>query len=124
MHFEIDSTTNLQVWVSKTKNYLDKLPTTNIIKTQIATIVSELIYNIQKYTPRGYIDIKHNDLTLHITAKDYGSGIKNLDKALLEGYSTGGTLGLGLPAIIRLSDDFTAETSENGTIIRIQKKLI
>lgn len=61
---------------------------------------------------------------IQIVANDIGSGIKDIYKAFQEGYSTSDTLGLGLPAIIRMSDDFHAQTSENGTKITILKRIL
>lgn len=55
MHFEIDKHTNLQVVLSRVASFTQDLHTTNIKKSEIQTIVSELIYNIQKYTPNGVL---------------------------------------------------------------------
>ena len=39
-------------------------------------------------------------------APDRGPGIEDLGRALEDGYSTAGRLGLGLPGVKRLMDDF------------------
>ncbi|WP_164967759.1 ATP-binding protein [Halarcobacter bivalviorum] len=91
---------------------------------EIKTIVSELIYNIQKYTPRGSIKLEFNSKdTLSIEATDQGKGIDDISLALQDGYSTKGTLGLGFASIFRLSDEVEVETSEKGTIINIKKRI-
>ena len=123
MYFEIDKNTNLQVILSRTKIFLDRLDTTMSKKNEIQMVISELMYNIHKYAPKGNIEITVAQNTLKIVASDVGSGIKDIHKAFIDGYSSGNTLGLGLPAIIRLSDDFHAQTSDNGTIISIVKIL-
>jgi serine/threonine-protein kinase RsbT len=123
MHFEIDKHTNLQVVLSRVASFTQDLHTTNIKKSEIQTIVSELIYNIQKYTPNGVLQITTKKNIVDIVALDTGGGIKNINNAFLEGYSTGGSLGLGLPAIIRMSDEFEAHTSKSGTNIYIKKRL-
>jgi len=123
MYFEIDKNTNLQVILSRTQIFLEGIDTPSSKKHEIQTVISELIFNIHKYAPKGNIDISKIENTIKIVASDVGSGIKDIHKAFLEGYSSGNTLGLGLPAIIRLSDDFHAQTSDNGTIISIVKIL-
>ncbi len=40
------------------------------------------------------------------TFSDQGPGIEDIELALRDGYSTGGSLGLGLPGAQRLSDEF------------------
>lgn len=124
MHFEINKNTDVSVLISKIKSLIDSFETSNIIKTEIITIASELIYNIKKYTPHGFIEILYDNDKVQITAKDFGEGIKDLNHAMLEGYSTGGSLGLGLPAIIRFSDEFDAQTSYEGTTISSTKMLL
>jgi serine/threonine-protein kinase RsbT len=41
-----------------------------------------------------------------IIASDTGPGIAVLDDAMRDGYSTSGGLGMGLPGVKRLMDDF------------------
>jgi serine/threonine-protein kinase RsbT len=41
-----------------------------------------------------------------IIARDQGPGIPDIDRALQDGYSTGGGLGLGLSGAKRLMDEF------------------
>lgn len=45
-------------------------------------------------------------------------GILSIEDAMKEGFSTGGTLGMGLPASDRMSDEFDIESSDQGTTIR------
>ncbi|QDF30255.1 ATP-binding protein [Halarcobacter anaerophilus] len=91
---------------------------------EIKTIVSELIYNIQKYTPKGSVNLEFQDKhNLKIEAIDQGSGIENFNLAIQDGYSTSGTLGLGFASIFRLSDEVEVQTSEQGTIINIKKRV-
>jgi len=41
-----------------------------------------------------------------VTARDQGPGIPDIAQAMEDGYSTGGSLGLGLPGSKRLMDEF------------------
>jgi serine/threonine-protein kinase RsbT len=43
---------------------------------------------------------------VELTAADQGPGIANIAQALTEGYSSAGGLGLGLPGVRRLMDEF------------------
>ena len=80
----------------------------------VSTVVSELATNILHYAGQGEVRIK----TLHccgrqgveVLAVDHGPGIDDIEKALTDNYSTGGTLGLGLPSVKRIMDEFTIES--------------
>lgn len=94
--------------------------------TIIATAVSEITRNIVNYATRGEIVIEattnagRRGLTVH--ARDHGPGIADLDLAMQDGYSTGRSLGLGLPGAKRLMDDFDIEsTPGEGTIVTMTK---
>jgi len=94
------------------------------VLVEIKTIISELIYNIQKHTPKGSIHLDFQDNhSLKIEAIDQGKGIDNFNLAIQDGYSTSGTLGLGFASIFRLSDEIEVQTSEKGTIITIMKRV-
>jgi len=76
----------------------------------VVTAVSELARNALLYAEAGDItvslvqqDDKHG---VSIVAKDNGPGIADIPQALQDGFSTAGRLGLGLPGVKRLMDDF------------------
>ena len=46
-----------------------------------------------------------------VEARDEGPGIPDVAKALQDGYSTSGSLGLGLPGIRRLMDEFEVRST-------------
>lgn len=53
-----------------------------------------------------------------IVARDRGPGIADMDLALRDGYSTVGSLGLGLPGVRRLMDEFAiTSTVGRGTTV-------
>jgi serine/threonine-protein kinase RsbT len=77
----------------------------------IATVASEFGRNILKYGGgRGYLlvswieDDACGDSAVEIQAVDYGPGFADVAAALKDHYSTGGTLGLGLPGSARIMD--------------------
>lgn len=59
-----------------------------------------------------------------IIARDSGPGIRSIQDALRDGYSTSGGLGLGLPGVKRLMDEFVIESEVGrGTAVTIMKWL-
>lgn len=85
--------------------------------TLVATAISEVARNILVHAREGMITISgtiNEDLAeLVVVASDEGPGIRDVELALRDGYSTGGGLGLGLPGVRRLMDEFRI-TSEEG----------
>jgi len=94
--------------------------------TLIATAISELARNIVTYARHGEIRIRNLSNSsrqgIQVIAKDSGPGISNLRLALQDGYSTSGSLGLGLPGVRRLVDEFTIDSQAGeGTVVTIKK---
>ena len=57
-----------------------------------------------------------------VEARDEGPGIPQPQRALEDGYSTSGRLGLGLPGVKRLMDEFRLETAPGrGTRVVVHK---
>ena len=94
----------------------------------IATAVSELANNIVKYAGRGEIlmdrVIAESRVGMEVIARDRGPGIEDIQKAMADHFSSGGTLGLGLPGVKRMMDEFEL-ISEPGkrTTVTIRKWL-
>ncbi len=94
--------------------------------TIVATTISELARNIVLYAVRGEIvfGLEGNDHgpTLVITARDEGDGIADIRLALQDGYSTSGRLGVGLPGVRRLMDEFQISSAVGrGTTVVVKK---
>jgi serine/threonine-protein kinase RsbT len=94
--------------------------------TLVATAISELARNILLYAREGLIHIQPVERGpkrgLIVVASDHGPGIADLDRALQDGFSTSGRLGLGLPGVKRLMDEFEIETgTTNGTTVTVRK---
>jgi serine/threonine-protein kinase RsbT len=94
----------------------------------IATAVSELANNIIKYADRGEILMDRinagSRVGMEVIARDRGPGIEDIEKAMEDHYSSGNTLGLGLPGVKRMMDEIEL-TSEPGkeTTVTIRKWL-
>ena len=93
--------------------------------TLIATAISELARNIVSYAGTGEIRLKTIQNSTRqgilIVAADEGPGIHDLRQALRDGFSTSGSLGLGLPGVRRLMDEFEI-TSQPGRGTRVEVK--
>jgi len=96
--------------------------------SMIASAVSELARNIEKYARRGEIVLRAVSQSystgIEIIAQDEGPGIANPEEAMQDHYSSSGTLGLGLSGVKRLMDEFDLKTEvERGTVITVRKWL-
>ena len=95
-------------------------------QTLLATAISEVARNITTYAKRGevLVSVIHDDdrRGIRVVARDDGPGIEDIDRALQDGYTTGGGLGLGLPGARRLVDDFDIQTAPGeGTRVTLVK---
>jgi len=88
----------------------------------IATAVSELARNILKYAGTGEVRLRQVQKTrgrgIEIEAIDHGPGIADCEAAMEDHFSSSGTLGLGLPGVKRMMDEFSLE-SEPGQGTRV-----
>lgn len=99
-------------------------PSTNA--TLLATAISELARNILRYAKSGEIliwSVQSGDrVGISVVARDKGPGIANISLAMQDGFSTSGGLGLGLPGVKRLMDEFHLVSDvNNGTTVTIKK---
>jgi len=97
-------------------------------RTMIATIVSELGSNIIKYASRGVLRLcrteYQGEVDIDIWAEDHGPGIPDVARAMQDHFSTGNSLGLGLPGVRRMADQFWIRSSESaGTLVFARKRL-
>jgi len=108
------------------KKYAQNIGFNNTSQCMISTAVSELARNIYVYASKGFIVLHflENEFKqgIEVIAEDYGPGISDIEKALQDSYSTGGTMGVGLPGTRRLMDEFKIESVlGEGTKVTIVK---
>ena len=81
----------------------------------VSTAVSELSRNILKYAGSGEILLQvaehGSSCGVIVTARDRGPGIADVETAMQDHFSSSGTLGLGLPGVRRMMDDFTISST-------------
>lgn len=94
--------------------------------TVVSAAISEIARNILDYTLGGEIDVRvverNGRRGLQIIGSDQGPGIADIPQALEDGYSTSGSLGLGLPGARRLMDEFELQSEVGkGTTVTMRK---
>jgi len=93
----------------------------------IATAASELATNTLRYAQKGEMLLSQIScegfLGIEIIASDQGPGIENIELALQEHYTTTKkSLGLGLPSVKRIMDEFRIESEVGkGTYVQVRK---
>lgn len=97
-------------------------------QTLLATAISEVARNILSYAGRGRVAIssvyESGRRGILVVASDHGPGIADVEQAMRDGYSTGNSLGVGLPGARRLVDDFElASVLGQGTTVTLKKWL-
>jgi len=95
-------------------------------QTVIAAAISEIARNILMYARRGTVTLsveRNGDRDgLIVVAQDQGPGITDIPRAMQDGFSTSGGLGLGLPGARRLMDEFEVESAPGrGTTVTMKK---
>lgn len=95
-------------------------------QTRLITAASELLRNMMRYANGGKCTIevvssgRMNGIRLTFT--DKGPGIPDIAQAMQDGFSTGKSLGLGLPGTKRLVNEFDIRsTVGEGTKVTILK---
>ena len=83
-------------------------------QTKMVTAASELGRNTLVYGGGGSVRLEHLDENgrrgLRLTFEDQGPGIADLGRAMTDGFTTGGGLGLGLSGSKRLVNEFSIDS--------------
>ena len=95
-------------------------------QTKIVTAASELARNTVVHGGGGFARIEIIRDTartgMRLTFEDRGPGIADLERAMKDGYSSAGGLGLGLGGAKRLSNEFAIESQPGeGTRVTITR---
>jgi len=95
-------------------------------QTKMVTAASELARNVVEHGGGGVIQLQmlNNDLRrgLKLTFVDDGPGIKDVEQALKDGFTTGNGMGLGLGGAKRLVNEFEIDSAPGrGTKVMITR---
>ncbi len=112
--------------ISAVKHLALSLGYTESQQALISSAASELSTNILKYAGSGRVFLRtltaDHRLGIEIEAVDSGPGIIDIEQAMVESYSTAGSLGLGLSSVKRIMDEFVIKSKlNNGTIVKTRK---
>jgi serine/threonine-protein kinase RsbT len=111
---------------NRIREYAVKIGMTLVNQTKIITAASELARNMLKYASGGKVIMevvsKGRENGIRLTFRDDGPGISDVELAMKDGYSTGKSLGLGLPGTKRLVSEFNIESVVGkGTTVTVTK---
>jgi serine/threonine-protein kinase RsbT len=123
---EISKELDVVVLRNRVKEFAIKINMTTLNQTKLITAASELVRNMLKYAGGGKVVMeiisKNNQSGVRLTFEDNGPGITDLSLAMKDGYSTGKSLGLGLPGAKRLSNEFDIKSAPGkGTTVMITR---
>jgi serine/threonine-protein kinase RsbT len=111
---------------NRVKEQAVKIGMSLVNQTKLITAASELVRNMLKYAGGGLVIIEvitqGRDNGIRLTFTDKGPGIKDIPLAMKDGFSTGKSLGLGLPGTKRLVNEFDIKSVVGeGTTVSIIK---
>lgn len=111
---------------NRVKEAAQKIKMGLVNQTKLITAASELVRNMLRYAGGGDITIevisKGRENGIRLVFADKGPGISDVKLAMKDGYSTGRSLGLGLPGAKRLVSEFAISSEVNkGTVVTIIK---
>lgn len=111
---------------NRLKEYAVKIGMSLVNQTKIITAASELARNMLKYANGGKVTIevvsKGRENGIRMIFKDEGPGIADVGLAMKDGFSTGNSLGLGLPGTRRLVSEFHIESAVGkGTTVTVTR---
>jgi serine/threonine-protein kinase RsbT len=111
---------------NRVKEYAVKIGMSLVNQTKLITAASELVRNMLKYAGGGVALIEvisqGRDSGIRLIFQDKGPGIKDVAQAMKDGFSTGKSLGLGLPGAKRLVNEFDIKSVvDEGTTVTIIK---
>ncbi|RYY96192.1 MAG: anti-sigma regulatory factor [Chitinophagaceae bacterium] len=124
--FPIQKEQDVVLFRNRVKENAVKIGMGLVNQTKLITAASELVRNMLKYAGGGVTLIevvsKGRESGVRLTFTDKGPGIKDIQLAMKDGFSTGKSLGLGLPGTRRLVSEFSIESEVGkGTKVTILK---
>jgi len=124
----IDGELDIPIVASRVRAWAQESGASTVDVARITTAAIELTSNVVKYAHRGELYGRllgtAGRQAIELIVEDRGPGIADIGQAIGERFSTGGTLGLGLPGVRRLMDEFEV-TSQlgRGTVVRALKRI-
>ena len=125
-HMAISREQDMVPFRNRVKEYATKIGMGLVNQTKLITAASELVRNMLRYAGGGetLIEVvnRGRENGIRLTFTDKGPGIADVKEAMKDGYSTGKSLGLGLPGSKRLVNEFDIKSAlGKGTVVTIIK---
>lgn len=111
---------------NRIKEYAVKIGMGLVNQTKLITGASELMRNMLKYASGGTVKVeaisKGRETGIRLVFTDKGPGIPDIPQAMKDGFSTGKSLGVGLPGTRRLMSEFDIKSKPGeGTVVTVIK---
>ncbi|MBS1624101.1 MAG: anti-sigma regulatory factor [Bacteroidetes bacterium] len=111
---------------NRVKEYAARIGMSLVNQTKLITGASELVRNMLKYAGGGEARIEvitqGRNTGIRLVFTDQGPGIPDIKKAMTDGFSTGRSMGLGLPGTRRLMNEFDIVSEPGiGTTVTVVK---
>ena len=122
----IEKEQDVVLFRNRVKEYAVKIGMGLVNQTKLITAASELVRNMLKYAGKGNVLIEviseGRENGVRLTFTDQGPGIADIALAMKDGYSSGKSLGIGLPGAKRLVSEFDIKSKlAEGTTVTIIK---
>ena len=109
---------------NRVKELATKIGMSLVNQTKLITAASELVRNMLKYANGGRVLLeiisKNGQSGVRLTFLDEGPGMADIQQAMQDGFSTGKSLGLGLPGTRRLVNEFDIKSKVGqGTTVTV-----
>ncbi|MEU9984739.1 ATP-binding protein [Streptomyces sp. NPDC050856] len=119
-HIRVDHYSAVQLAASAARRTAEAQGLSGALPDRAAVLASELASNVAKHAQSGSVYIQPLPLRagVEVLAVDRGPGMADPERCLADGYSTSSSLGSGLGAVRRISDEFTLRTRPGtGTLV-------
>lgn len=122
--FNISVDQDIILFRNRVREHATRINMGLVHQTKLITAASELVRNMLRYANGGKACIeivsKNAQTGIRLVFDDMGPGIPDISVAMKEGYSTGRSLGLGLPGAKKLVNEFEIQSVVGkGTLIAV-----
>lgn len=128
-HIAFKQESDLAIVVTQAKRFLDAYVANEPDLARILTALMELVRNALRYAGGGdaYLEVQplwNGHHLVSLLVEDEGPGIADIEAAMQDAFSTGKSLGLGLPGVRRLMDNFHIDSIPGqGTRVRATREV-
>lgn len=112
---EITSDSDVVLAGKLTESLLESMAADDLAVEEMSIVAKELASNIVNHADEGQLTVaplyEEEAVGIELVADDAGPGITSVDRAVVDGVSTTGSIGGGLGTVHRLMDDVTIDPS-------------